>query len=227
MLYRLKPGLQLQTWRVAPGRGREAHRPVTGLRRGRRGLILPFPHLIMEPTEDQGSSGTLLRAECRLEPVGTPRTGPAEAGTPTSGGTAVSGEGPAYSWRRLSPEQRKVILEERRRRPRPWHGPPHIIDPGDLYLVSAACYEHRHVIGISPGRIGAFEADLLDAAAERAQQIFAWNVLPNHYHILVQTPDILGLLHGLGRLHGRPRSAGTGRRTAGGGKPGTARRRRR
>jgi putative transposase len=72
-----------------------------------------------------------------------------------------------------------------------------------LYLVSAACYEHHHVIGISPGRMGAFEADLRDAAAERAERIFAWNVLPNHYHILVETPDIPGLINGLGRLHGR------------------------
>jgi putative transposase len=34
-------------------------------------------------------------------------------------------------------------------------------------------------------------------------RIPAWCVLPNHYHALVETPNVLELLWELGRLHGR------------------------
>jgi putative transposase len=48
-----------------------------------------------------------------------------------------------------------------------------------------------------------FESDMLETTAERAKTIFAWIVLPNHYHILVETADILALVKAHGRLHGR------------------------
>jgi putative transposase len=36
-----------------------------------------------------------------------------------------------------------------------------------------------------------------------ATRTVAWSVLPNHYHALVETPNILKLLYELGRFHGR------------------------
>ena len=54
---------------------------------------------------------------------------------------------PMYSWNCMTPAQRKAVLEERKRYPRPWHGPPHYVGESGLYLLSAACYEHRPVIG--------------------------------------------------------------------------------
>jgi REP element-mobilizing transposase RayT len=39
--------------------------------------------------------------------------------------------------------------------------------------------------------------------AAHASQTFAWCVLPNHDHALVQTADIKLLIYQLGRLHGR------------------------
>lgn len=42
--------------------------------------------------------------------------------------------------------------------------------------------------------------EVLDAHCPR---VAAWVVLPNHYHALVVTGDVLQLLHALGRLHGR------------------------
>ena len=42
-----------------------------------------------------------------------------------------------------------------------------------------------------------------ETTAERAQTIFAWIVLPNHYHVLVDSGDILALLKVHGHLHGR------------------------
>jgi putative transposase len=108
-----------------------------------------------------------------------------------------------YYWRRLTPKQRRQVLQERRRHPRAWHGPPHYADDSGLYLLSAACYEHRAVIGVSSKRMADFESELLANTQERSQTIFAWIVLPNHYHLLVHAPDIKGLLKALGQLHGR------------------------
>src|SRR5829696_7561142 len=48
-----------------------------------------------------------------------------------------------------------------------------------------------------------FESDLLEAAATAARRIFAWILLPNHYHLLVHTEQVTSLLAVLGRLHGR------------------------
>jgi putative transposase len=110
---------------------------------------------------------------------------------------------PMYCWRRMTPEQREAVLEERKRYPRPWHGPPHFVHESGLYLFSAACYEHHPVIGVSPRRMAEFESELLGTIQEWTQTIFAWAVLPNHYHLLAQTANVTDLLHALGRLHGR------------------------
>ena len=110
---------------------------------------------------------------------------------------------PMYSWRRMTPEQRKAVLEERKRHPRPWHGPPHYVGESGLYLLSAACYEHRPVIGVSPQRMAEFELELLKTVDELTRVIVVWTLLPNHYHVLVDTFDLDALLKALGQLHGR------------------------
>ncbi len=48
-----------------------------------------------------------------------------------------------------------------------------------------------------------FSRDLLTACGPFVDQVFAWCILPNHYHMLVATSDVLALLAELGRLHGR------------------------
>jgi putative transposase len=48
-----------------------------------------------------------------------------------------------------------------------------------------------------------FEAALLETLGTWAQAIFAWAVLPNHYHALIHAADIKGLLKAIGQLHGR------------------------
>lgn len=48
-----------------------------------------------------------------------------------------------------------------------------------------------------------FARDLLAVFTAQANQTFAWCVLPNHYHALVEVPNVKDLLHGLGQLHGR------------------------
>jgi len=55
-----------------------------------------------------------------------------------------------------------------------------------------------------------FSAALLAVLDEHATLTHAWCVLPNHYHALVEAPDVLRLLHKIGRLHWRTSFAWNG-----------------
>jgi putative transposase len=115
----------------------------------------------------------------------------------------VSAPPTMYRWRRMSLQQQCEALEERRRNRLPWHSPPHYVGDSGLYLITAACFEHQSIIGRDALRMADFEVQLIAAAKAQCQVVFAWVVLPNHYHMLVHAPDIKGLLKELGRLHGR------------------------
>jgi len=118
---------------------------------------------------------------------------------------------PQYRWRQLTAEQRADLLAWRKSRGHPWHSPPHRDDTGRLrFHVTAACFEHRPYIGRSPARLDAFTDDLLTLFTANADQTLAWCVLPNHYHALIETSDILSLLSELGRFHGRTSHAWNG-----------------
>jgi putative transposase len=49
----------------------------------------------------------------------------------------------------------------------------------------------------------AFEGALIAKLREQCKSLFAWIVLPNHYHALIETSNVKRLLRELGRLHGR------------------------
>ena len=116
-----------------------------------------------------------------------------------------------YRWRQLTAVQRAELLAWRKIRGHPWHSPPHCGDLGSQHFhITAACFEHRPYIGASPVRMEGFTHDLLVVLASEGCRPFAWCVLPNHYHALVKTPDILDLLRSLGRLHGRASHAWNG-----------------
>ena len=109
-----------------------------------------------------------------------------------------------YRWRTLTPEQKLELTFHRRQKNRPWHSPPH--RPNfDLYSfhITAACYQHMPHIGLNPERMDSFSQDLLKACTPHIEKLFAWCLLPNHYHLLVKAPDLRPLLTELGRLHGR------------------------
>lgn len=108
-----------------------------------------------------------------------------------------------YRWRRMTEEQRVAVMEYRRSHRLPWHSPPHYSSETGVYLMTAACYEHRHIIGRNAERMAEFEQALLEASETLCSHVYAWTILPNHYHTLVKTPDVKALLAGLGRLHGR------------------------
>lgn len=119
--------------------------------------------------------------------------------------------GPQYAWRQLSDSQRQELLDWRIRHHRPWHSPPHRPNCGHrLFLISAACFEHRHHIGYSLARMDQYSAALLGLFRIHSSSVLAWCVLPNHYHALTEAPDITRLLHELGRFHGRTSHAWNG-----------------
>jgi putative transposase len=108
-----------------------------------------------------------------------------------------------YDYRKLRPEQRREAVEYRRLQKRPWHSPPHWEFVGQRqFIISASCYEHREIIGVTPERMTEFETVLVDACAEFAI-LYAWCLLPNHYHLLVKTDQLKELRAALGKLHGR------------------------
>ena len=116
-----------------------------------------------------------------------------------------------YIWRKLTEEQREEVLKWRKSHAQPWHAPPHRPNYGQRqFLLTGACYEHAHHIGFSPPRMDKFAASLLAVFQQEAAQTVAWCVLPNHYHALVETSNVLGLLHELGQLHGRTSHAWNG-----------------
>src|SRR3569832_332681 len=109
-----------------------------------------------------------------------------------------------YVWRKLNSKQREEVLNWRKTVLHPWHSPPHRPNYGRTqFLVSAACYEHAYHIGYSLERMDSFSATLLDVLKAYASRTVVWCVLPNHYHALVQTDNVLRLLYELGRFHGR------------------------
>ena len=108
-----------------------------------------------------------------------------------------------YAWRHMTAKQREETVLLRRMCCSPWHSPPHWESRTCRYHIIAACYEHVPVIGVSPERLALFSRAVLEIFHALAGQTHAWVVLPNHYHALVTTTDIMSLLAALGRLHGR------------------------
>ena len=108
-----------------------------------------------------------------------------------------------YEWRRLTQVQKDWILNLRKKNHLPWHSPQHQ-DWGDrAYHLTAACYEHQSLIGINPERMTQCEVELLETLQKLTHNIFAWCILPNHYHLLIEAPDILSVIAAVGKLHGR------------------------
>ena len=109
-----------------------------------------------------------------------------------------------YDWRRHTPQGRKEIFEARRAARRPWHSPPHrFTDELRSFIVSAACFEHEPILAYSAERMEDFSERLLAVCDKHADRVYAWCVLPNHYHVVLLTNQIETLMAALGKLHGR------------------------
>jgi putative transposase len=108
-----------------------------------------------------------------------------------------------YRWRKLSQDQQLRLLEWRRQRQHPWHSPPHFVEGCGQFHLTAACYEHAAILAQSDMRMATFTDELLETLNEAGAKVHAWCVLPNHYHLLADVPDLKQVLTSLGRLHGR------------------------
>jgi putative transposase len=104
--------------------------------------------------------------------------------------------GAMYRWRTWTPEQHAIVLSERFERSHPSHSPAHIeSECTSYYMITAACFEHKSVIATSDS--------LTELLYDHCSSVFAWVVLPNHYHILVNEPRLKSLFGEIGQLHGR------------------------
>jgi len=109
-----------------------------------------------------------------------------------------------YRWRQWTPEQRSSILTQRRQRKHPSHSPAHIVsDHTSIYLITAACFEHAPIIGRSDERLASFSSQLYEFMQGYCRTVFAWVVLPNHYHVLGDVIDLNSMFDEIGKLHGR------------------------
>lgn len=109
-----------------------------------------------------------------------------------------------YYWRSLTEKQRDEILEYRRLNRYPKHSPPHFdVEGSARYLISASCYEHKHIPGKSFLRMTECEMGVLEACEGLADEIYAWNILPNHYHVVLETERMKEIRKKLGLFHGR------------------------
>ena len=79
-----------------------------------------------------------------------------------------------YDWRKMSESERKESLRERRARNFPRHAPPHFEYSGEhTFIITAACFEHRHVIGKSPERMAESERAILTIVGSLGAIIYA------------------------------------------------------
>jgi putative transposase len=109
-----------------------------------------------------------------------------------------------YNYRLMTPAERERVTSYRRQRNLPKHSPPHwAMGFSSQYLVTASCFEHQSIVGKSPERMTECEEQLLETCSELCSKIYAWCVLPNHYHLLVGTQQIKSLCKALGLFHGR------------------------
>ena len=108
-----------------------------------------------------------------------------------------------YNWRKLTDTQRKDVLRLRKTNKLPWHSPPHRCGSGSQYHITASCYEHKPIIGYSEYRMADLEATILDLLAKSGAKMYSWAILPNHYHLLIKSNEILQILKEIGLMHGR------------------------
>ncbi len=109
-----------------------------------------------------------------------------------------------YNWRKLSEKQRNEVMEYRRIRRLPMHSPPHFdTDQTCQFIVTAANYEHKPIVGKTSERMFECAQALLAICGELEVLVYAWCLLPNHYHLLLKTNRIKELRQAIGRFNGK------------------------
>ena len=106
-----------------------------------------------------------------------------------------------YEYRKLSLKEREEIVNYRRERGYPLHALPHPFREAGVYMISVANFEHRAIMNSSKRRTE-FEVRLLNAIKEITEELIAWVVLPNHYHVLPRVQSLDDVSATLKHLHG-------------------------
>ena len=107
-----------------------------------------------------------------------------------------------YNWRSMTDKQREYVLNNRKLRKNPFHSLPHINEKGNFrFHITAACYEHKLIIGRDINRMSEFETLFLDRLLITNIELYAFSILPNHYHVLLETENITVTLKELFKLH--------------------------
>lgn len=107
-----------------------------------------------------------------------------------------------YEYRKMTPAQKKETVAARRARGLPLHQLPHLIVDANYYLLTATCFEHQQFLQ-SPERRQELLQSIHEAFALAEFTIFAWVILPNHYHLLAHVPRFGLLRHLFRKIHGR------------------------
>ena len=94
-----------------------------------------------------------------------------------------------YEYRKLSQQAQADLVQERILKGLPPHSPPHPMQIQGIYLISAACYGHGRIMSVIERRFELLDAWIQAFQAENIT-LFAWVVLPNHYHFLVQLKNL-------------------------------------
>jgi putative transposase len=104
-----------------------------------------------------------------------------------------------YNYRKLTPQQRAEVLAGRKARGYPWHVLPHVWAE-KTYMLSGACFEHKHVL-VASERLTEFSEALVRGFEKDLQGVVhAWAVLPNHWHVLGHV-DLPAFRKWIARLH--------------------------
>ncbi len=106
-----------------------------------------------------------------------------------------------YEYRRMSAEEREAVMQQRRAAGYPLHAPPHFMEEGGRFLLTAANFEHKPIMA-SPQRRTDFEGRLLTEMRSAGVAVYAWVVLTNHYHVLVGAPALIAPLKVIQHVHG-------------------------
>jgi putative transposase len=106
-----------------------------------------------------------------------------------------------YEYRKLTPEQRAELVDQRLAQGHPPHSPPHTVRDEPIYLLAATCFEHLSHMQLQDRRTQVLDA-LFQLFLTNGVNIHAWVVLPNHYHLLAYVTafsslgGIFRLVHG-------------------------------
>jgi putative transposase len=107
-----------------------------------------------------------------------------------------------YSWDHLTRSQRLDLLRSRMLAGRPAHDLPRFSTGAGCYSLTAANYQHRPIIGRTAARLSELQTAFDRVFTEAQCCVYGWCVLPNHYHLLVDVPDIVRIRYVLGQMHG-------------------------